>query len=74
MHANAVARDARSSISPVAVHGDYRVTLVRPDAPFAQRRLAERVGRWGNRETHDDFGVYVARETQMYALIAWLAP
>ena len=56
--------------------GDYVLTDVGPRSPLAQRQVAEKVGRWGNRETRYDFGVYHAesrqiRDAEVHALMAW---
>lgn len=54
----------------------YVLTDVGPRSPLAQRRVAEKVGRWGNRETRYDFGVYHAesrriRDAEVHALLVW---
>lgn len=57
----------------VARHGEYCVTIVPPTAPLALRKVAERVGRFGNQETRYDFRVYNIHsgDDGVHALIAW---
>ena len=73
---NGVRSDAPSL--QVGRHGEYRITVVPPNAPARLLEVAGRLGRIGNRETRYDGGVYslyrhpdALREHGVHALLVW---